>query len=72
MRAGVHVGQARRLGDDCLGLDVNVAARICEDAKEGEALISRPVLDGLDGAPVEIQGRRTVKRPGVPEVSRCT
>ncbi|CAA9497159.1 MAG: Purine cyclase-related protein [uncultured Solirubrobacterales bacterium] len=66
MRAGLHVGQARRLGGDYLGVDVNVASRICEDAQEGEALISRPVLDRLDGAPVKVRGRRTVERPGVP------
>jgi len=67
MRAGLHVGQARRLGGDYLGVDVNVAARICEDAGEGEALISRPVLDRLEGTAVEVGGRRTVERPGVPE-----
>ncbi len=66
MRAGLHVGQARRLGGDYLGVDVNVASRICEDAKEGEALISRPALERLEGAPVEIRGKRTVERPGVP------
>ena len=67
MRAGIHVGQARRLGGDYLGVDVNVASRICEAANEGEALISRQVLDRLNGAPIEIVGQRTVDRPGVPD-----
>ncbi|CAA9483508.1 MAG: Purine cyclase-related protein [uncultured Solirubrobacterales bacterium] len=66
MRAGLHVGQARRLGGDYLGVDVNIASRICEDAEEGEALISHPALDRLDGAPVRVRGRRTVERAGVP------
>jgi adenylate cyclase len=67
LRAGLHMGRARQLGGDYLGVDVNVASRICEDAHEGEALVSRPALDGLDGTPVEIGERRTVSRPGVPD-----
>lgn len=67
LRAGLHMGRGHRLGGDYLGIDVNVASRICEDANEGEALISRPALDRLDGAPVELHGRRKIERPGVPE-----
>jgi adenylate cyclase len=66
LRAGLHVGRARRLGDDYLGVDINIAARICEDAQEGEALVSGAALRRLDGTPVKLQGRRTVDRPGVP------
>ena len=29
--------------------------------------MSRPVLDRLEGTAVEVLGRRTVERPGVPE-----
>ena len=32
MRAGMHVGTPRRLADDYLGVDVNVAARVADDA----------------------------------------
>ena len=66
LRAGLHVGRPRRLGGDYLGIDVNIAARICEDANEGEALVSAPALERLDGEPVKLSGRRTVRRPGIP------
>jgi adenylate cyclase len=66
LRAGLHMGHARRLGDDYLGVDVNVAFRICEDADEGEALVSEPARAHLDGEPINLVGKRKVERPGVP------
>jgi class 3 adenylate cyclase len=51
MRAGIHVGTPRRLADDYLGVDVNVAARVAESASGGELLVSGTTLDelSLDG-----------------------
>lgn len=40
VRTGVHVGTARLLGDDVIGHDVNVAARIGELAGATEVLVS--------------------------------
>ena len=40
LRAGVHVGRPQRIGHDYVGLDVNIAARLCEAAPEGDVLIS--------------------------------
>jgi adenylate cyclase len=40
VRTGVHVGTARALGDDLIGHDVNVAARIGELAGATEVLVS--------------------------------
>ena len=40
VRTGVHVGEARRLGDDLIGHDINVAARIGELAGAGEVIAS--------------------------------
>ena len=40
VRTGVHVGTARVLGDDLIGHDVNVAARIGELAGATEVLVS--------------------------------
>jgi adenylate cyclase len=47
MRAGMHVGTPRRLGDDYLGVDVNVAARVAEEAAGDEFLVSGDALDAL-------------------------
>ena len=49
IRTGVHVGTARVLGDDLIGHDVNVAARIGELAGAIEVLVSDSVrAEGSD------------------------
>lgn len=48
MRVGIHSGYPRRIGDDWLGIDVNIAARMMESAREGEVVVSGAVLDALD------------------------
>jgi adenylate cyclase len=40
VRTGVHVGSALRRGDDLIGHDVNIAARITDLAAPGEVLVS--------------------------------
>jgi adenylate cyclase len=47
IRAGVHVGQPRKIGGDYLGVDVNIAARLCEAARGNEVLISDAVRSHL-------------------------
>jgi len=65
MRAGMHVGSPRRLGDDYLGVDVNVAARVAEEASGDEFLVSGDALEALEG---EVSARKKLRfRPkGVP------
>jgi adenylate cyclase len=53
LRAGVHCGNPTRIGDDFIGVDVNIAARLCEEAPEDQVLISEEVRkvvsqDGFD------------------------
>jgi adenylate cyclase len=47
MRVGIHTGTPRQIGDDWLGIDVNVAARIMSNAGKGNVLISGDVLDAV-------------------------
>jgi hypothetical protein len=51
---------------DLAGVDVNIAARIADAAGPGEVLISRALLDRLDGAPVAVYHRRTLSAKGAP------
>ena len=44
VRIGLHWGQPTRRGGDLIGHDVNVAARIVDEAAPGEILLSEPVL----------------------------
>lgn len=64
MRAGLHVGYPRRIGGDYFGLDVNVAARLTEQAKPGELLLSGAAQQRL--ALADAKRRRRFKVKGVP------
>jgi adenylate cyclase len=66
MRAGIHVGSPRRLGDDYLGVDVNVAARVAEHASGGEVLISGQALEALDDDSVSAKKKLLFRAKGVP------
>jgi adenylate cyclase len=63
LHAGVHCGAPLRIGDDFIGVDVNIAARLCEAAPTGEVLISREVHDrtssdglGAERADIQLRG----------------
>jgi adenylate cyclase len=51
VRMGLHWGRPRRRGDDILGHDVNLAARIVELAGPGEVLCSAAVVDAAGPLP---------------------
>ncbi|SIR89883.1 adenylate/guanylate cyclase domain-containing protein [Williamsia sterculiae] len=48
LRAGLHTGTPRKVGDDYLGVDVNVAARVADAASDGEVLATKTALDAAD------------------------
>jgi adenylate cyclase len=58
LRTGIHLGRPRKVGGDYLGVDVNVAARLCDAAKPGEVLISDRVLLQLDPNRITSKNRR--------------
>ena len=47
VRMGVHWGNPRRRGDDIIGRDVNLAARIAELAGPGEVLLSHATVEAI-------------------------
>jgi adenylate cyclase len=49
VRVGMHWGCPTRRGDDLVGHDVNVAARIVDVAGPGEVLLSEPVRELVHG-----------------------
>lgn len=65
LRVGVHTGSPRRLGDDYLGMDVNIAARLGEKAGPGEILVSEATRAGLDPERVRTRPKRTFRLGGV-------
>jgi adenylate cyclase len=56
LRAALHTGRPKQLGGDYLGVDVNIAARLCDRAGANEVLVSDTALAGLD--PERIATRR--------------
>lgn len=76
MRAGIHTGRPQRLGDDWLGVDVNIAARVMERATRGGIMVSGTTLEQIQQSDLAALGvvakrvRRQLFAPklnGVPE-----
>jgi adenylate cyclase len=66
MRAGVHWGRPRKLGGDYLGVDVNIAARVCEAAKPDQVLVSDRLLQRIDADQLETGRSKRLKAEGAP------
>ena len=65
LRAGLHTGTPRAVGDDYLGVDVNIAARVAQAAGPGELLVSDATMASADADRYH-RRRRRFKAKGVP------
>ena len=65
LETGIHLGRPRKIRDDYLGVDVNIAARLLEAAKPGEILVSDRTLRALH-APTVTASERPFSAVGVP------
>jgi murein DD-endopeptidase MepM/ murein hydrolase activator NlpD len=61
MRAAVHWGRPRKLGGDYLGVDVNIAARVCDAAKGGQLLVSDTAIAQIPPGGLEFARRKRLK-----------
>jgi adenylate cyclase len=66
IRAGIHVGRPRKIGGDYLGVDVNIAARVAEQAAGNEVLVSDRALEALDSDSLNAKRKRMFRAKGVP------
>jgi len=66
VRAGVHVGECERRGDDIGGMAVHVAARVLALAGESDVLVTSTVREALVGADIGFESRGTETLRGVP------
>lgn len=66
-RAGIHVGKPRKLGGDYFGVDVNIAARLAEQASPDEVLVSDAALQHLETDDLKVKKKRRFKVKGVPD-----
>jgi adenylate cyclase len=67
LRTGLHQGRPRKLGGDYLGVDVNIAARVCEAASGGEVLVSGAMRERLDPEAFQLKRRRGFRAKGTPK-----
>ncbi len=67
LRTGIHLGRPRKIGGDYLGVDVNIAARLCEAGRPGELLISDRVLAELGPALAATARKRRFSAKGAPK-----
>jgi adenylate cyclase len=66
LRGGLHFGEPRKIGGDYLGVDVTVAARLCDAAEPGEILLSDTVADHIDDPPSRVWQPKPLVRKGTP------
>jgi adenylate cyclase len=66
IRAGIHLGRPRKVGGDYLGVDVNVAARLTEEASPNEVLVSEAALARVDASSLKVRKKRFFRVKGVP------
>ncbi len=66
VRAGVHIGEVEVRPGDVVGVPVSIAKRVCDLARPGEVLASRPVTDLVVGSGIEFTERGDHELKGVP------
>jgi adenylate cyclase len=66
-RAGIHLGQPRKVEGDFLGVDVNIAARVGDAAAAQEVLVSDVAHATLEGAGFKFGRKRLLSAAGAPE-----
>ena len=71
LRAGVHWARPRKLGGDYLGVDINIAARVCDAAKAGQVLVSDTALARLPQEGLARGRRKRLKAAGTPRELRA-
>jgi class 3 adenylate cyclase len=71
VRAGLHIGEVERRGDDITGMAVVIGRRICDVADPGEIVVSRTVTDLVVGSGLTFADRGSQPQR-VPGDWRCS
>jgi len=66
LRAGVHTGECEVIGDDLVGMAVNIGSRVSAKAGPGEVLVSDAVVELAAGSGLDFEPRGTHELKGVP------
>jgi class 3 adenylate cyclase len=65
-RVGLHTGEIELVNGDVRGMAVQIGARVAEEARPGEVLVSRTVSDLVAGSGLEFEYRGRHRLKGVP------
>ncbi len=66
IRAGIHTGECEVVGNDLIGLTVNIGARVASMATAGEVLVSSTVVDLVIGSGLAFSPRGEHELKGAP------
>ncbi len=66
IRVGIHTGECEKRGDELSGIALHIAARILEEARDREILVSNTVKDLVVGSGIGFDAHRDVALKGVP------
>jgi class 3 adenylate cyclase len=66
VRAGLHIGEIVERNEDITGLAVNIAARVMGEAKLGEVLVTKALMDLTGGSDITFDPAGTHNLRGVP------
>ena len=66
LRAGLHTGECEVADDKVAGLAVHIGARVVNEARPGEILVSHTVKDLVAGSGLEFEDRGNYQLKGVP------
>jgi class 3 adenylate cyclase len=66
LRVGLHTGECEVADGKVAGLAVHIGARVVNEARPGEVLVSRTVKDLVAGSGLEFQDRGSHELKGVP------
>jgi class 3 adenylate cyclase len=67
IRAGLHTGEIKLVGDDVRGIAVHIGARVSAMASGGDTLVSSTVKDLVAGSGIEFEDRGMHALKGVPD-----
>ena len=65
VRAGVHIGEIERRGNDIAGITVHIAQRVCGQAAGGQVLVTDRVVDLTGGSDLQFSPYAIVELKGL-------
>lgn len=66
IRAGLHTGEYKMMGNDVVGIAVHIGARVAAKAGASEVMVSSAVRERVDGSAIRFKDRGVHKLKGVP------